>query len=131
MENDASKSELVEGWFILSHNHDNLGPYTCSELQAHFLNGYISPDTLLWTQGRTNWMPLSSIPDLLNRISLPAPEALPHINHATLCSETTAAAADDDDDEFVKWQKEVKEVELEEGESHQLTTPLMLLIPIN
>jgi HIV Tat-specific factor 1 len=31
----------------------------------HFANGYISESSMLWAEGRSEWMPLSSIPDLL------------------------------------------------------------------
>ncbi|KAL5707591.1 hypothetical protein ACHQM5_018480 [Ranunculus cassubicifolius] len=71
-DNLDSSSQLVEeevGWYVLTHNQETLGPYASQELQVHFQNGYISGQTLLWSQGRNNWTPLSSIPDLFSTIS--------------------------------------------------------------
>ncbi|KAJ0078752.1 hypothetical protein Patl1_23724 [Pistacia atlantica] len=72
-----------EGWYILDENQQHVGPYAISELRAiepstlliyfawteHFLNGYLLETTLVWSQGRSEWQPLSSIPQLLSGIS--------------------------------------------------------------
>ncbi|KAI3990169.1 hypothetical protein MKX01_029147 [Papaver californicum] len=56
---------------------------------------------LLRAQGRTEWLPLSSMPELFTGIS-------------TTRSESAAAAATaDNDNEFAKWQEEVRRAELE------------------
>lgn len=36
----------------------------------HFLSGYISESTFLWADGRSDWLPLSSIPELSTVISV-------------------------------------------------------------
>ncbi|PIA57557.1 hypothetical protein AQUCO_00600339v1 [Aquilegia coerulea] len=99
MENNSSElaSESIRevGWYILGENQQNLGPYASSELKVHFQNGYISEQTLLWSEGRSDWMPLSLIPELLTGIN--------------------------NDDEFVNWQREVQEAELESGVPEQVT----------
>ncbi|XP_058094313.1 splicing factor U2AF-associated protein 2 isoform X1 [Magnolia sinica] len=88
------------GWYILGENQEHVGPYAFSELQEHFSNGYISKSTLLWSEGRSEWMPLSSIPELFAGMPLSAPDY------------STTEASDPDDD-FAKWQKEVREAEIE------------------
>eukprot|EP00268_Persea_americana_P069057 TRINITY_DN972_c0_g1_i6.p1 TRINITY_DN972_c0_g1~~TRINITY_DN972_c0_g1_i6.p1 ORF type:complete len:499 (-),score=140.50 TRINITY_DN972_c0_g1_i6:745-2241(-) len=96
--NSGTVSEV--GWYILGPNQENVGPYALSELQEHFMNGYLSENTLLWSEGRSEWMPLSSIPELYAVMSSRVP------NYST-------TGASDDDDDFVKWQEEVKEAEVE------------------
>ncbi|GFZ14332.1 RNA binding (RRM/RBD/RNP motifs) family protein [Actinidia rufa] len=59
----------------------------------HFVNGYLTESTLLWSEGRSDWQPLSSIPELMSQISQLVPF--------------------NTDDEFEKWQKEVREAEAE------------------
>ncbi|WOL01296.1 hypothetical protein Cni_G10012 [Canna indica] len=85
------------GWYILGQNQENIGPYALSELQEHFANGYISVNTLLWSEGRNEWAPLSSIPELYAGM----PIVKPHVS----------ADMPGDDDDFAKWQKEVQEAE--------------------
>ncbi|KAF8378886.1 hypothetical protein HHK36_030235 [Tetracentron sinense] len=51
-------------------------------------------------KGRSNWMPLSSIPELFRGISLTRPDYY-------------TAVTSENDEEFVKWQKEVTEAEVE------------------
>ncbi|KAL7198427.1 hypothetical protein ACSBR2_020840 [Camellia fascicularis] len=81
------------GWYILGEDQQHIGPYTFSELCEHFLSGYLSGSTLIWSEGRTDWQPLASIPELMTQISQQVPS--------------------NNDDEFEKWQKEVSEVEAE------------------
>ncbi|URE32032.1 hypothetical protein MUK42_16423 [Musa troglodytarum] len=96
---DASYAAATEvGWYILGDNQEQVGPYALSELQDHFANGYISENTLLWSEGRSEWAPLSSIPELYAGMPI---------------SKLDGSAADlpDEDDDFAKWQKEVQEAE--------------------
>ncbi|XAR65845.1 hypothetical protein NMG60_11011816 [Bertholletia excelsa] len=79
------------GWYILGESQQYVGPYTLSELQEHFRNGYLTETTLIWSNGRSDWQPLSSIPDLMSQIS--------------------QQVSSQYDDEFEKWQKEVREAE--------------------
>ncbi|XP_010278734.1 PREDICTED: splicing factor U2AF-associated protein 2 isoform X2 [Nelumbo nucifera] len=96
---DADSENVPEvGWYILGENQEHVGPYAISELQEHFLNGYLSENTLLWSEGRSDWMPLSLIPELFTSISQQGPDP---------------TVTSDNDDEFLKWQKEVKEAEAE------------------
>ncbi|XP_042493452.1 splicing factor U2AF-associated protein 2 isoform X2 [Macadamia integrifolia] len=105
MESENSRGATSEtasevGWYILGQNQEYVGPYALSELREHFSNGYFSENTLVWSEGRSDWQPLSSIPELHCEISPPGPDY------------STAVTSDNDDD-FAKWQKEVREAELE------------------
>ncbi|KAK1371953.1 splicing factor U2AF-associated protein 2 [Heracleum sosnowskyi] len=81
------------GWFILSEDQQHIGPYAVSELREHFLSGYLTGSTLVWSEGRTEWQPLSAIPGVITGISQQVP--LPSNNG----------------DEYEQWQKEVMEAE--------------------
>ncbi|RVX23942.1 hypothetical protein CK203_000189 [Vitis vinifera] len=98
------------GWYILGENQQNLGPYAFSELREHFLNGYLSENSLLWSEGRSDWQPLSSIPELTTAISQPGVDC----SSAGLIGNIMyrlCRAPINDEDEFEKWQKEVREAE--------------------
>ncbi|KAJ4967686.1 hypothetical protein NE237_014387 [Protea cynaroides] len=96
----SSESVSEVGWYILGQNQEYVGPYALSELKEHFSNGYLSENTLVWSEGRSDWEPLSSVPELHRGISPQGPDY------------STAVASDNDDD-FAKWQKEVREAEVE------------------
>lgn len=89
------------GWYILGENQEHVGPYALSELQEHFSNGYIAESTLLWADGRSEWMPLSLIPELYSGMSIQRPD------------NTAADVSGNADDDFAKWEKEVREAEAE------------------
>nr|GMC76961.1 splicing factor U2AF-associated protein 2 [Ipomoea batatas] len=89
------------GWYVLGQDQQQIGPYTAAELREHYSSGYLVENTLVWTEGRTDWQPLSSIPGLLADIpqqSTGYPTGVTSVN---------------DEDEFEKFQKEVKEAEAE------------------
>ncbi|CAN6335480.1 unnamed protein product [Urochloa humidicola] len=86
------------GWYVLGPNQESVGPYALAELREHFSNGYLNESTMLWAEGRTEWMPLSSIPELQTAVT------------AKDQSEQVAPATEDD---FEKFQKEVTEAEAE------------------
>ncbi|KAJ6357446.1 hypothetical protein OIU78_005325 [Salix suchowensis] len=131
------------GWYILGEDQQQVGPYVFSELCEHFLNGYLLQSTLVWSEGRSEWQPLSSIPELMSGISQQGSdysraalsyndnkrEKLQEVRGATLESGglrngshssneqktnySTLVSSNDDEDEFEKWQREVKEAEAE------------------
>ncbi|KAF1878514.1 hypothetical protein Lal_00047183 [Lupinus albus] len=96
---EESAKVIESGWYILAQNHHQFGPYVLSELREHFLNGYILKDTFVWSEGRTEWQPLSSIPELWQQIG----------NHHQEPRSSTAAVSANDVDEFERWQNEIKE----------------------
>ncbi|TKY52034.1 HIV Tat-specific factor 1-like [Spatholobus suberectus] len=86
------------GWYVLGEDQQQVGPYAFSELREHFLNGYLSENTFVWSEGGSEWQPLSSVSDLWAQINQQGPDS------------STAVPADDVD-EFERWQKEIKEAE--------------------
>ncbi|KAL5995190.1 hypothetical protein ACLOJK_025248 [Asimina triloba] len=103
-----SETETEVGWYILGENQKPVGPYAISELQEHFSNGYICGSTLLWTEGRAEWMPLSSIPVLFTRMPLAGSEY-----STTDYGLQGAREIPDNDDDFATWQREVEQAEAE------------------
>uniref|UniRef100_A0A6N2NE79 RRM domain-containing protein n=1 Tax=Salix viminalis TaxID=40686 RepID=A0A6N2NE79_SALVM len=131
------------GWYILGEDQQQVGPYVFSELREHFLNGYLLESTFVWSEGRSEWQPLSSIPELMSGISQQGSdysraalsyndnkrEKLQEVRGAILESVglrnglhssneqktnySTLVSSNDDEDEFEKWQREVKEAEAE------------------
>ncbi|CAN6471855.1 unnamed protein product [Victoria cruziana] len=89
------------GWYVLGGNQEHVGPYAVSELQEHFMNGYISESTLLWSNGRSEWMPLASIPQLF--ASFPSQEPF----RGPKLGDTTAEGSGNIND-FHKWKKETR-----------------------
>lgn len=120
-----------EGWYILDENQQHVGPYAISELCEHFLNGYLLETTLVWSQGRSEWQPLSSIPQFLTGISqqvacgstaVPCNDGIEEVREqieeaAGMQSQSFSSAEQGVpshvDDEFEKWQREVREAEIE------------------
>ncbi|KAL0317547.1 UNVERIFIED_CONTAM: HIV Tat-specific factor 1 [Sesamum angustifolium] len=86
------------GWYILGQDQQLIGPYTVSELQEHYSSGYLSQSTLVWSEGYSDWQPLSSVPGLLT-------DAPPQNAPVPVTS--------NEEDEFEKWQREVREAEAE------------------
>ncbi|XP_020111905.1 splicing factor U2AF-associated protein 2 [Ananas comosus] len=96
--NYTAASEV--GWYMLGENQEHVGPYALSELQEHFVNGYLDENTLLWSEGRSGWMSLSLIPELYRGISAQT-------------ANRPNEDAEENNDEFMKWRKEVSEAEVE------------------
>ncbi|KAL2941451.1 Splicing factor U2AF-associated protein 2, partial [Bienertia sinuspersici] len=109
------------GWYIVDANLQQIGPYTSSELREHFLNGYLTESTFVWAQGRTDWQPLSSVPELMTGLHCNATELSALVQEISLCYLVEIGLIHNDflavpasnDDEFEKWQKEVQEAEAE------------------
>ncbi|CAI9754515.1 unnamed protein product [Fraxinus pennsylvanica] len=90
------------GWYILGQDQQLIGPYTVSELQEHYSNGYFYGNTLVWSEGCSEWQPLSSVPGLLI-----------HSSQQDADYSSSVPIASNEEDEFEKWQKEVREAEAE------------------
>ncbi|KAA8538816.1 hypothetical protein F0562_025508 [Nyssa sinensis] len=96
--NSDTSTEVL--WYILGEDQQHIGPYAFSELREHFLNGYLSESTLVWSEGRSDWQPLSSVPGVMTEFSQQDTDFL-------------TSVPPNKDDEFEKWQKEVREAESE------------------
>ncbi|XP_021734324.1 splicing factor U2AF-associated protein 2-like isoform X1 [Chenopodium quinoa] len=107
------------GWYLIDPNQQQIGPYTLSELQQHFLNGYLTESTFVWAQGRSDWQPLSSIPELMTGVQCQATDFSAGQYFYSHCYPGKTGLIHSDflavpairDDEFEKWQQEVKEAE--------------------
>ncbi|NP_001141229.1 uncharacterized protein LOC100273316 [Zea mays] len=99
METSSAPAAATEaGWYVLGPNQEGVGPYALAELREHFANGYFNESTMLWAEGRKEWMPLSSISEL---------------HSAVAAKDQSEQDAPDVDDDFEKFQKEVIEAETE------------------
>ncbi|KAJ7982542.1 Splicing factor-like protein [Quillaja saponaria] len=95
------------GWYILGGEQQLIGPYVTSEIRDHYLNGYLSESTLVWSEGRSEWQPFSSVPELMTGIDQQG------------VNDSAAVSVHDNDDEFARWQNEIKEAEEQvEGLGH-------------
>ncbi|KAH1114479.1 hypothetical protein J1N35_007857 [Gossypium stocksii] len=112
------------GWYILGEDQQNVGPYAISELREHFLNGYLTESTLAWSEGRSQWQPLSSIPEFVSVIShqannfsatVSSGDDDAFLNSTKEGDNSNAVPSNDGDgsDEFEKWQIEIREAEAE------------------
>ncbi|XP_073293382.1 uncharacterized protein [Primulina huaijiensis] len=101
-ENPGCSFDGGRGWFILGQEQQLIGPYSVPELRAHYSSGYLTQDTIVWSEGLGDWQPLSSIPGLL----ADAPEE-------SAPSSIGVLAPANEEDEFEKWQREVREAETE------------------
>ncbi|KAG8380345.1 hypothetical protein BUALT_Bualt06G0005900 [Buddleja alternifolia] len=101
----SSEPQLTEmstgvGWYILGQDQQLVGPYTVAELQEHYSSGFLSESTLVWSEGCSEWQPLSSVPG----ISTDAPQQT---------APSSVPITSNEEDEFEKWQREVREAEAE------------------
>ncbi|CAA0814520.1 RNA binding (RRM/RBD/RNP motifs) family protein [Striga hermonthica] len=95
-----SEASTSVGWYILGLDQQLIGPYTTSELQEHYSSGYLTQNTLVWSEGCSDWQPLFSVPGLsINAQQEIAPDLVPDTSK--------------EEDEFKKWQREVTEAEAE------------------
>lgn len=50
--------------YFLAIDGKQYGPFTAEQLKAFVPTGQITPNTLAWTQGMSNWLPAASIAEL-------------------------------------------------------------------
>lgn len=72
-------------WYYTVNGREQRGPISEDELRARFQAGEIAPTELAWTEGMTDWEPLSSRPDL-RASPKPAAPPLPDPPAATVTS---------------------------------------------
>ena len=71
-------------WYY-GYKGEQRGPMSWEQLRVVASMGGIDPDTLVWTDGYSNWRPAIDVPDLLDV------ESHPPVSMATTRSATTAA----------------------------------------
>lgn len=89
----------------------------------HFLSGYLNESTLVWSEGRTEWQPLSAIPGVITDISQQGKEYYDDSMSAfvVVCCGIlwltiflncfSVPLPSNNGDEYEQWQKEVMEAE--------------------
>lgn len=127
-------------------SNQNLGFFTDAQcvccdgmcfLSAHHASGYLPLETLVWKEGLAEWVPLSSLGDLVASPVQPASrlpsaaaeeknvEATAHVSSNRSGSRATAAAEGagtpikapaDEDDDYRRWKEEIRKAE-EEAEA--------------
>lgn len=82
-------------------NGQPCGPAETTELQNLLRNGTLSPDTLVWQQGMTDWVPARTVPELAEAIPAvgTAPPPLPG---SGVSPASTPSALDADADDIAK-----------------------------
>lgn len=64
LELGMSESDLAAvSWFYLN-GRDRVGPMPFQKLQRMWQDGYIEPNTYVWTAGQDDWQPIQAIPHL-------------------------------------------------------------------
>ncbi|GJP50841.1 hypothetical protein CLOM_g9998 [Closterium sp. NIES-68] len=63
------------GWFFLDANQQNQGPYPEDQVPGLLAYNYVTPDTLFWTEGCAEWLPLKSIPEFAAACATAIPAA--------------------------------------------------------
>ncbi|KAL3677846.1 hypothetical protein R1sor_020802 [Riccia sorocarpa] len=117
----------ASGWYILDAEQNYQGPYSSGQVQEHYNSGYLTLDTLIWKEGRSEWVPLSSIPELCSSTSQRVENVEPRFSGARTGSQITSApqivaeatpvkASGEEDDDYKKWQEEIRKAE-EEAEA--------------
>lgn len=59
--------------FHVALNGQSAGPFTTAQLQGYAQNGQLTGETLVWTNGMTNWVQASTVPALQSLFSAPPP----------------------------------------------------------
>ncbi|BBN01358.1 HIV Tat-specific factor 1 [Marchantia polymorpha subsp. ruderalis] len=124
----SGESGSDTGWYILDETQNYQGPYSSGQVQEHYNSGYLTLETLIWKEGRGDWIPLSSIPELCSSTAQVAEVSEPRYSGARTGSQITSApriisveaapvkASGDEDDDYKRWQEEIRKAE-EEAEA--------------
>ncbi|KAL2641663.1 hypothetical protein R1flu_009250 [Riccia fluitans] len=124
----SSETGSETGWYILDAEQNYQGPYSSGQVQEHYNSGYLTLESLIWKEGRSKWLPLSSVPELCSSTSQTVEVSEPRYSGAQTGSQITAAprivaveatpvkASADEDDDYKKWQEEIRKAE-EEAEA--------------
>ncbi len=55
---------MSTGTWFYRQNGENIGPVGISAIKARLVGGQLLEDTLVWTEGMDDWVPLSQVPEL-------------------------------------------------------------------
>lgn len=76
----SSSLDDSEKWFYVMGNGLHNGPVRASFITIYIKSGSITPDTLVWTEGQGDWLPLkeTELHILFDNVVLPPPLPLRH-----------------------------------------------------
>lgn len=57
---------MNENWYIV-FNNQQIGPMSAEQMKSY----HVTPDTLVWRNGETEWRPIYSYPELMQALSTP------------------------------------------------------------
>lgn len=57
---------MNENWYIV-FNNQQIGPMSAEQMKSY----HVTPDTLVWRNGETEWRPIYSYPELMQALSNP------------------------------------------------------------
>ncbi len=55
---------MNRSWYYSKDRTNREGPVSTDELRARFLQGDLPPETVVWSQGMTDWAPITAHPEL-------------------------------------------------------------------
>lgn len=65
--------------YFIYINGQQIGGQTIPMMQQYIMQGTVTRDTLVWTQGMPNWIPASQLPELANMFMTPPPMPTPPV----------------------------------------------------
>ncbi len=68
--------------YFITNGDEQRGPYTISQLRSMWHSGSITASTLYWQDGLNEWVPLSTILDLLEPPAPPIQSSEPKVIYA-------------------------------------------------
>lgn len=66
--------ESGKEWYVVGADNKPAGPYTEREIKRMLLDKTITKNTLVWSQGMTEWQLASEQPDIIKMITLLPPQ---------------------------------------------------------
>ncbi|KAJ7534422.1 hypothetical protein O6H91_13G093700 [Diphasiastrum complanatum] len=127
----SSISSSDKGWYYLDAAQQYQGMHSVAQLQELYSTGYLTDSTLLWSEDRNGWSPLSSIEDLHSFLKTHGSTLKTSVNAEQISSEKNGevvpneqgfsvkdrvADEGNEDDDYRKWQEEIRKAE-EEAEA--------------
>ena len=77
--NPMAPPSIPQQMYYIYVNGQQIGGQTISMIKQLIMQGSVTPNTLVWTQGLANWLPAAQIPDLALLFTTPPPMATPPV----------------------------------------------------
>jgi len=63
---DCSAKLFQTNWYYLNEKLEQNGPYAFNLLKKIWIDGKITPNSFIWTEGMTNWEKILDLPEVYN-----------------------------------------------------------------